>query len=91
MHIKPQTRATATSAELNESTGDRNIQHKVDDHCADALRYLLGPLYVMGAGTHFSDIYDTNGNQYEGSESEDFLKLHGGVTLDNNDPVFTAL
>ena len=80
LHVKPPTRAGVVA---NEQAGDRNIQHKVDDHCADALRYLIGPLYVMGAGSHFSDVYDPQGNSYQGSESQDFFTLHQGVVLDD--------
>jgi hypothetical protein len=85
LHIKPPTRSGLV---VNEDAGDRNIQHKVDDHCADALRYLLGPLYVMGAGIHYADVYDTFGNGYSGSESDDFTTLHSGVTFDSGSDLF---
>lgn len=84
LHVKPPSKNTQ-APDLNEHTGDRNIQHKVDDHCADALRYLIGPLFVMGAGSHFTDIYDLNGKPYEGSESDEFFKLNSTTVL-NDDP-----
>lgn len=78
LHVKEQTRAQRF--DLNEMTGDGNIQHKVDDHAADALRYFIGPYFALGAGSHLEDIY---GHNYRGSESEDFFKLHSGITLDS--------
>lgn len=77
LHVKPPSRQQRM--DLQENTGDGNIQHKVDDHEADALRYLIGALFVAGANSHLSDIYDQS---YAGSESEDFFKLHSGVVLD---------
>jgi len=77
LHIKEMGRGT--KFDLQEMTGDGNIQHKVDDHAVDALRYFIGPYYVAGAGMHFSDVY---GQNYRGSESEDFFTLNSGVTLD---------
>lgn len=71
LHVKEASRQS--KQDLNESQGDGNIQHKVDDHAADAARYIIGPLYVLGAGTHLEDIH---GSVYSGSESEDFLRLH---------------
>jgi len=65
LHVK-ETR-TATSMDIQEHAGDKNIQHKVDDHAADAFRYFMGPYFVLGAGTHLEDLY---GQQYAGSESE---------------------
>lgn len=79
LHVRPVARGT-NSQELQEQIGDRNIQHKIDDHPADALRYFIGPYFVAGAGAHLSDLY---GDNYSGSESEDFLKLHTGVNLDS--------
>lgn len=77
LHIKEATRAQ--KLDLQEFTADGNIQHKVDDHAVDALRYFMGPYFVNGAGSHLEDIY---GADYRGSESEDFLKLHSHVNLD---------
>lgn len=77
LHVK-QVKATATSQDIQELRGDGNIQHKVDDHAADALRYFIGPYFVMGANSHLEDVY---GEQYIGSESHDFMTLHTGVTL----------
>jgi hypothetical protein len=79
LHVKERSRAQ--KIDLQEIVGEGNIQHKVDDHAADALRYFIGPYYVAGAGTHLSDVYDSN---YRGSESEDFLKLHNPMTLDTH-------
>jgi hypothetical protein len=78
LHVKEQRRA---ENELDEKGGENNIQHKVDDHAADALRYFIGPYYVNGAGDHFSDTY---GQPYDGSESDDFFTLHNGMVLDNS-------
>lgn len=79
LHVKEQKR---TTLDVQEMTGDGNIQHKVDDHAADAIRYLVGPFIVGGAGSHISDIYDAN---YHGSEAEDFLRVHSNVTLLDDD------
>jgi len=67
--------------DLQEFTDDGNIQHKIDDHGPDALRYFVGPYYVMGHGTHLEDVY---GENYRGSESEDFFKLHNQIELDSD-------
>lgn len=82
LHVKPPSKSGIS---ITETAGDGNIQHKVDDHCADALRYLIGPLYAMGAGSHLDEVYDINGKPYGGSESDDFFKLHSGtgITLDD--------
>jgi hypothetical protein len=68
--------------DLNELAGDGNIQHKIDDHACDALRYFIGPWFVDGAGTSVADIY---GEMYTGSESEDFFTLNQSMTLDSED------
>ena len=68
LHVKPVSRNSST--DLQELSGDGNIQHKVDDHCCDALRYFIGPHFVAGAGSHLADIY---GESYVGSESQDFF------------------
>lgn len=78
LHVKETTRQSRF--DLQEHTGDGNIQHKVDDHAADTVRYFIGPYFVLGANSHLSDIYGTN---YTNSESEDFFKLHAGITLDS--------
>jgi hypothetical protein len=89
LHVKPPSKSGVS---ISETAGDGNIQHKIDDHCADALRYLIGPLYAMGAGSHFTDVYDLNGKPYQGSESDEFFKLHSGVSLDANDAnIFTRI
>jgi hypothetical protein len=75
LHVKEQVRQ---QRDLNEFVGDGNIQHKVDDHAADALRYLIGPIFVLGAGSSLADIY---GQNYLGSESQDFFTLRDNVTL----------
>jgi len=77
LHIKELT--NRQKLQIDEFTGDGNIQHKVDDHAADALRYFVGPYFVLGAGQHLEDIYGAN---YEGSESESFFKLHSHANLD---------
>jgi hypothetical protein len=81
LHVKPPSRAQKN--DLQEMTGDGNIQHKVDDHAVDALRYFIGPMFVGAAGSHLTDIYGTN---YAVSESADFLKLHSSerVSLGEN-------
>lgn len=78
LHVKEASRMQ--KLDLQEHTGDGNIQHKVDDHEADAVRYFVGPYFVNGAGTHLDDIY---GTPYRGSESEDFFRLHTGITLED--------
>ena len=78
LHVKEMGRGT--KFDLNETAGDGNIQHKVDDHAVDALRYFIGPYFVAGAGMHLSDIY---GENYRGSESEDFFTLNNPITLDS--------
>lgn len=76
LHVKEPSRAQ--KLDINENVGDGNIQHKVDDHAADALRYFVGPYFVLGAGQHLEDIYGSN---YAGSESESFFQLHSQATL----------
>jgi hypothetical protein len=71
----------ANQLDLQENVGDGNIQHKQDDHAADALRYFVGPYFVLGANSHLADVY---GENYIGSESHDFVTLHSSVALDNN-------
>jgi hypothetical protein len=61
--------------DLNELSGDGNIQQKTDDHAADALRYFIGPYFVLGAGSHLEDIY---GQSWLNSESNDFFTLRSG-------------
>jgi len=68
LHVKPLSRNS--QQDTQEQTGDGNIQHKVDDHCMDALRYFIGPHFVAGAGDHLADIY---GEEYRYSESADYL------------------
>ena len=80
LHVK-QVSTKATAQDLQEFVGDGNIQHKVDDHATDALRYFIGPYLVLGANSHLSDIY---GERYIGSESHDFVTLNtGGITVDS--------
>lgn len=76
LHVKPLSRNAIQT--IQEQNGDGNIQHKVDDHEADALRYFIGPYFVAGAGSHVADVY---GSEYNGSESADFVKLHTSVPL----------
>lgn len=68
LHVKPLSRNS--QQDLQEQTGEKNIQHKVNDHCPDALRYLMGPIFVLGAGEGLADIY---GQNYQGSESQAYL------------------
>ena len=77
LHVKEQGRQT--KFDLNELAGDGNIQHKVDDHAADALRYFIGPYFVNGAGISLADVY---GDQWIGSESHDFVTLNTHMSLD---------
>jgi hypothetical protein len=63
---------------LNEHIGNGNIQHKYDDHAADALRYFFGEFFVLGAGSHLSDVYDPSHK----SESDEFFTLRKNITLD---------
>jgi hypothetical protein len=78
LHVKQTAANTSTKQDVQEFVGDGNIQHKVDDHACDALRYFVGPYFVLGANTHLADIY---GKQYIGSESHDFFTLHTGITI----------
>lgn len=75
LHVKERVRAIQ---ELDERGGEVNIQHKVDDHAADALRYFIGPYFVKGAGSHLSDVY---GQDLETSEANEFFTMRTGVTL----------
>lgn len=75
LHVKETERMLQ---DINEFAGDRNIQRKVDDHAADALRYFIGPYFVLGAGDHFSDLYN---QVYNRSESKDFFTMHTSMTL----------
>lgn len=80
LHVKPLT--AKSSQDLNEQTSDGNIQHKVNDHSADALRYFVGPHFVAGAGSSLADIY---GEDYVNSESKSFYEsmMMGSVTLED--------
>jgi hypothetical protein len=85
LRVKEQARNA--KQDLQELSGDGNIQHKVDDHAADALRYFIGPQYVEGAGISLAEVRGQANNPdytpYQGSESEDFFKLNTQVTLDD--------
>ena len=78
LHVKQAAANSASAQDIQELKGDGNIQHKVDDHAPDALRYFIGPYFVLGANSHLADIY---GKEYHNSESHDFFTLHTGVTL----------
>lgn len=88
LHVRELSNRGPASADLNERAGDQNIQHKVDDHEADALRYFIGPYFVLGANSHLSDLYGTD---YHNSESQDFLTLHRSVTLSDQVSPFTSI
>jgi hypothetical protein len=77
--LRVKERKGQNNLDLAEHSGDGNIQHKVDDHACDALRYFIGPYFVLGAGTHLSEIY---GPDYVGSESNDFFTVHNQIKLD---------
>lgn len=88
LRVKEQGRQTKFDLQELSNAGTNNIQHKVDDHAADALRYFVGPHIALGAGISFADVY---GNTYSGSESQDFFTLHqslhlneDGLTLNKN-------
>lgn len=82
LHIKPISRNS--KVDLDEFTGQGNVQHKVDDHAVDALRYGIGAICVAGMGDNtLTDIYGTD---YQNSESRDvFTSLAGAssMTLDD--------
>lgn len=78
LHVKPISRHSIQ--DLQEMSGDGNIQHKVHDHSPDALRYFIGPHFVSGAGSHLEDIY---GQDYASSESADYLRSLAGDTAVN--------
>jgi len=80
LHVKELSKNAKFDLQEMSLGGDGNIQHKVDDHAADALRYFIGPYFVLGGNMHLSDIY---GQMYAGSESHEFTKLHTGVVLDD--------
>lgn len=65
LHVKPLARNS--QQDINEQTSDGNIQHKVDDHSADAFRYFIGPYFIMGGSMSITDLL---GNSYEGSEAQ---------------------
>lgn len=65
---------------LNELVGDGNIQHKHDDHAADALRYFFSEYFVLGGSAHLSDVYDPSHK----TESDDFFTLKKGIVLDSH-------
>jgi hypothetical protein len=75
LHVKPLSKTTGAQ-DLDEQKQQGNIQHKVDDHSCDALRYVLGPLFVAGLGR--SDLTDIYGEFYGGSESQDFFTTLAG-------------
>jgi hypothetical protein len=82
LHVKPL--AANTKSDLDEKGNQGNIQHKIDDHCCDALRYFIGPHFVGGTGTTLTDVY---GEEYATSESAEVFALNtlagdGRVTLD---------
>lgn len=78
LHTKPPPKNA--KQDLNEQTGDGNRQHKINDHAPDALRYFIGPHFVMGGGMTLMDLM---GQQYSGSESQDFMR--NMMSLDNSD------
>lgn len=80
LHVKQQ--GKQSKFDLNEVQGDGNIQHKVDDHAADAFRYGIGPHFVGGGGIRLEDILGTN---YKGSESEQYILnvLDGHMILED--------
>ena len=80
LHVKEQSKQAKFDLQEMSLGGDGNIQHKVDDHAADALRYFIGSYFVMGGNISLADVY---GNSYAGSESHEFLKLHQQVVLDD--------
>lgn len=80
LHVKETTQNDKARI-IDEHRGDGNIQHKVDDHAADALRYFIGPFFVLGANSHLTDVYGTD---YSGSESESFFKLYSSVTMEGS-------
>jgi len=80
LHVKRQ--AKQTLFDLNETSGDGNIQHKVDDHAADALRYFVGPMFVLGMGMHLEDLY---GAAYVNSESQRFYNANNEAGFNMSD------
>lgn len=81
LHVKPPARNS--QIDLKELVADGNIQHKVDDHAVDALRYFIGPYFVLGMGMHLVDLY---GENYVNSESEQYFSNRLGdtnITLHN--------
>jgi hypothetical protein len=68
--------------DLQELTGDKNIQSKNDDHACDALRYFIGPYFALGANSHLEDLYGTS---YANSESNDFFTIRQGERFNEGD------
>lgn len=58
----------------------REGQHKHDDHGPDAIRYFFGQYFVLGAGSHLSDIYPAGGKQ---TESESFFSQNSPIVRDS--------
>jgi hypothetical protein len=65
--------------ETKEGKNAKEGQHDYDDHGPDALRYLIYYLFVLGAGSSLSDIYDSASL---GSESETFFTSKRHITID---------
>jgi len=80
LHVKEQGKNAKFDLQEMSLGGDGNIQHKVEDHAPDALRYFIGPYFVLGNNMSLADVY---GNTYVGSESHEFLSMQTGVTLDD--------
>ena len=82
LHVKEQARQA--KQELQELAGDGNIQHKVDDHAADAFRYFIGPQFVSGAGISLAEVRgQSDRDGYAGSEAEDFFTLNTNILVDD--------
>lgn len=67
-------RAKKQSEGVNEKPG----QHDFDDHGPDALRYFFVEKFILGAGTHLSDVY---GYASKPTEAQTFIQNHERITL----------
>lgn len=59
----------------------REGQHKFDDHGPDALRYFFGQYFVLGAGSHLSDLYPPG---RRGTEGQTFFQQETNFKRDGS-------
>ena len=69
--------------EQKEGLNAKEGQHDFDDHGPDALRYFFVEKFILGAGTHLTDVYGYGNKQ---SEAATFFQNHSRVTLSGKSP-----